>query len=111
MEIVEQTKGAVRVLRPKGPLVGAEADEFRARVSGAAAETLGRVLIDASGIPYADSRGLEVLLELSEQLSHSGQGLKLFTATETVREVLDLTDLSAHFEFFEDENSAVRSFL
>jgi anti-sigma B factor antagonist len=111
MEIVEQTKGAVRVLKPKGPLSGPEAEEFRTRVSGAASESLGRVLIDASGIPFADSRGLEVLLELAEQLSQSGQALKLFTMTETLREVLELTELAGQFEFYEDENVAVRSFL
>jgi anti-sigma B factor antagonist len=111
MEILEQTKGAVRVLRPRGPLAAADAEEFKTKAGAIASENLGRVLIDASAIPFVDSRGLEVLLELSEQLGQTGQALKLCSATETVREVLDLTELSAQFEFYDDVNAAVRSFL
>lgn len=111
MEIQEQSSGAVRVLKPRGPLVGADAEAFKARASGVAGETLGRVVLDASGIPYVDSRGLEVLLELGEELSASGRVLKLCAATETVREVLDLTELAGQFEFYDDVNAAVRSFL
>jgi len=33
------------------------------------------------------------------------------SARETVREILDLTELSPLFEHFEDVNTAVRSFL
>lgn len=111
MDINEQTKGAVRVLKPRGPLVQADADEFKRRASGTAQAALGRLVIDASSIPYVDSRGLEVLSELSEELSISGQTLKICAANETVREVLDLTDLSSLFEHYEDVNAAVRSFL
>lgn len=111
MDITETTKGAVKVLRPRGPLVQADADEFKRRASGASQAALGRLVIDASGVPYIDSRGLEVLSELSDELSIAGQTLKLCTANETVREVLDLTDLWSHLEHYEDVNAAVRSFL
>jgi anti-anti-sigma factor len=111
MEIFDQTQGAVRVLKPRGPLSAQDAEDFKSRASGAATECLGRLLIDASGIPFADSRGLEVLAELSEELAQSGQALKLCCATETLREVLDLTDLAELFEFYDDVNAAVRSFL
>jgi anti-anti-sigma factor len=111
MDITEQTKGAVKVLRPRGPLVQADADDFKRRAAGTAQAALGRIVIDASAIPYVDSRGLEVLAELSDELAGSGQTLKLCAANETVREVLDLTDLSSLFEHYEDANAAVRSFL
>lgn len=111
MEITEQTKGAVRVLKPKGPLSAPDAEDFRLRASNTAGESLGKLVVDASAVPFADSRGLEVLLELSEELSQSGQALKLCGATETLREVLDLTDLAKNFEFFDDVTAAVRSFL
>jgi anti-sigma B factor antagonist len=111
MEIGEQTKGAVTVLRPRGPLCDADAENFKRRASEASVSAMGRVVIDASAIPYIDSRGLEVLVDLSEQLGESGQTLRLCAANETLREVLDLTDLSAMFEHYEDVNAAVRSFL
>jgi anti-sigma B factor antagonist len=111
MEIVTQQRGAVLVIRPAGPLTGAEAEAFRTTVGGLVREHLGRVVIDASAVPYVDSGGLESLTDVAEELARSGKGMKLCTANETIRQVLDLTGLAPHFEHFDDVNSAVRSFL
>lgn len=111
MEIIEQTSGAVKVLKPRGPLAQGDAEQFKQRVQGAIRSAMGRVVVDASAIPYADSRGLEVLAELTEELGQGGGALKLCGTTETVREALELTELSGLMEHFEDVTTAVRSFL
>ncbi|MCC6679087.1 MAG: STAS domain-containing protein [Phycisphaerales bacterium] len=111
MEIEEQRHGAVTVLRPRGPLIQTDADQFRKRAADVMARSLGRFVVDASGIAYTDSRGLEVLAEVSEELAQGGQVLRLCGAGETLREVLELTELSALFEHYEDVPTAVRSFL
>ncbi len=111
MEIVEQTKGAVRVIRPRGPLAQADAEQFRTRLAEAIGSAMGQVVVDASAIPFVDGRGIEVLVELSDELSKSGQALKLCGTTETVREVLELTDVASQFDHYEDVGTAVRSFL
>src|SRR4029453_18979858 len=111
MEIAEQTKGAVRVLRPRGPLCQADAEQFKTRAAEVLTASMGRLVIDASAVPYVDSRGLEGLVGLSEELAESGQALKLCGANETVREVMDLTDLASLFEHYDEVNTAVRSFL
>lgn len=111
MEIQEQTKGAVKVLKPRGPLVGKDADQLKKTASEAASSSMGRVVIDASGIAYVDSRGLEVISDLSDELSQSGLSLKLSGTNETVREALELTELASQVEHYADVNSAVRSFL
>jgi anti-anti-sigma factor len=111
MEVSEVIKGAVKVLKPRGPLVGADADNFKRTALEAAGSNLGRIVIDTSAVPYADSRGLEVLAEMADELSSSGLTLKLCETNETMREVLDLTELSSLFEYYEDMNAAVRSFL
>lgn len=111
MEIAEQVKGAVRVLRPRGPLAQSDAEQFKTRAADVASSCLGRLVVDVSAVPFVDSRGLEVLVELAEELGQSGLALKLCGANETVREVLDLTDLSDLFEHYEDANDAARSFL
>jgi len=111
MDILEQRQGAVTVLKPQGPLVAADADAFKAKLDAVLATSLGRFVVDASEVPYVDSRGLEVLKEATEALSNSGQALRLCGASETVREVLDLTDISKLFEHYQDASSAVRSFL
>jgi anti-sigma B factor antagonist len=111
VEILEQPQGAVIVLKPQGPLVQADAEQFRTRMFEQIRRSLGRVLIDASAIPFMDSAGLEALADVSEEMSRGGQALKLCGANDTVREVLELTDLASQFEHFEDILSGVRSFL
>ncbi len=73
--------------------------------------SLGRFVLDMSAIPYVDSKGLEALVEVTEEMSRSGQALRLCAPNKTVREVLELTDLASQFDHFEDTNTAVRSFL
>jgi len=111
MEIQTQYRGAVLVVRPSGPLAGADAETFKTAMEGFLRENLGRVVIDASALPYVDSKGLESLADMAAELSLSGKGLKLCAANDTLRQVIELTGLSPQFEHFEDANSAVRSFL
>jgi anti-sigma B factor antagonist len=111
MEITQTREGAVTVLKPGGPLLAADADQFKSVFTDALPLCLGRVVVDASAIPYVDSRGLEVLVEIGDELSQFGQTLKLCGANETIREVMDLTETLAQFEQFGDVHSAVRSFL
>lgn len=111
MEILEQRQGAVTVVKPQGPLCGQDAEQFLQRVKDVMGKSLGRFVVDCGAIAYVDSRGLEVLKQTTEQLADGGQALRLCGCNETVREVLDLTDLSKLFEHYEDVGSAVRSFL
>lgn len=111
MTIQTQQYGAVTVVKPDGPLIGTDADKFKARLLEIAAETLGRVVLDISAVSYLDSRALESLVDVTQQLSASGCVLKLCAANETIRQVMMLTGVSSQFEHFEDANSAIRSFL
>ena len=111
MQIQEEKKGAVTVLRPVGPLTQADVDQFKSRLMQVRKESLGRFVVDASAVAFIDSNGLEALVDVNEELGHSGQSLKLCGLNETLREVLNLTDLSSLFESFDDVGSAVRSFL
>ncbi|MAE59750.1 MAG: hypothetical protein CMJ49_00170 [Planctomycetaceae bacterium] len=111
MVIHEQQQGAVTVIQPDGALTDTDAEVFKERVSRVMSQSLGRFVVDLSAVPYADSRGLEVLLDLTEAMADFGQTLTICAANETLREVLDLTDLAGEFEQYEDVNSGVRSFL
>jgi anti-anti-sigma factor len=111
MEIQEQRHGAVTVVKPQGPLVLGDAEEFRARLGEVMTRSLGRFIVDASAIPYVDSQGLEALVQSTDEMGSSGGALRLCGACETLREVLELTGLSDRFEHYVDVNTAVRSFL
>jgi anti-anti-sigma factor len=111
VEIATQRQGAVTVVQPQGALLEADADQVKSTLLQTASANLGRVVLDMEAIPFVDSRGLEVMVEVSEELSEGGQVLKLCGANKTVREVLEITELAAQFEYFEDASSAARSFL
>lgn len=111
MEIQQQSQGAVTVLKPMGPIVQADADQFKTTALGIATKSMGRVVIDASAMAFLDSRGIEVLADVTDEIAQSGRALKLCGANQTVQHVLELTGWSDAFEFYEDVNSGVRSFL
>ncbi len=111
MKIAETKQGAVTVIKPSGPLTQADATEFKNTAMKALESNLGRILVDVSAIPFVDSMGLEALYDLTEEMTKSGQMLKLCAENKTLREVLNLTGMSAMFEHFDDVNTAVRSFL
>ena len=111
MKILEQRHGAVTVLKPEGALLDADADQFKSGAVNSLRATMGRVVVDMSAVPFVDSKGLEALLDVTDEMSQQGQSLKLCATNKTVREVLELTDLVSLFEHYEDVNSAVRSFL
>src|SRR4051812_41449706 len=111
MKITETRQGAVIVLKPEGPLIEQDAEALKAKLLNTLGASLGRFIVDMSAIPYVDSKGLEALAEVTEELGRGGQALRMCAANKTVREVLELTDLANSFEHFEDANTAVRSFL
>lgn len=111
MKIQEQKHGAVTVIKPSGPIANADVELFKQRLLTVIQEALGRVVVDASAVPFIDSKGLEALVDVTDKVAQSGQLLKLCSVNKTLREVLSLTGLSSQFEHFEDANSAVRSFL
>ncbi|MCH8218318.1 MAG: STAS domain-containing protein [Planctomycetes bacterium] len=111
MEIKIEQRCAVTLVRPEGPLTSAEAETLKSTMLELIEENLGRVVLDASEIAYVDSRGLETLVEVTQELAPGGKALKLCAVNETLQQVLDLTDLASQFEQFEDANSAIRSFL
>jgi anti-anti-sigma factor len=111
MEIIETQEGAVTVVKPSGPLVAQDADQCRSHLVGVIERSSGRLVLDASGIAYVDSKGLEVLAITGESLAQSGLSFKLAGVNETLREVFDLTGLGEAFEHFDDVHAGVRSFL
>jgi len=103
--------GAVRVLRPSGPITREEAEQVKAALLEAVRTHLGRVVLDASAVTYVDSKALESLVDVTEVLAASGRALKLCSLNETLQEIIELTGLAPQFEQYEDANTAARSFL
>jgi anti-sigma B factor antagonist len=111
VEFTEQRQGAVIVFRPGGALTGDDAGIFASRFRTAMNGSMGKCVLDAGEISYVDSAGLEALLDLSDEMADLGRGLKISQVNETLRETFELTKIASAFEYFDDINAAVRSFL
>ena len=111
MRIEEQRHGAVTVVKPEGPLIGSDAEALATKLSDVRVASMGRMALDMSATPYVDSEGLAALVKATESMGSSGQVLRLCGVNETIREVLELTELSSLFDHYKDANSAVRSFI
>ena len=111
MKVNEERHGAVTVLTPAGPLIEEGVEGFSARATELARRTLGRVVVDATNVAYADSKGVEALLDIADAITLGDGVLHVASAGPTLREILEITGVSGRFEFFEDHRAAVRSFL
>ena len=111
MEIQEQRQGAVTILKPMGALIDPESRLFKEQALETLTKSMGRIMIDASAIPFVDSSGVEALVDITDQLAQSGRALKLCAANDTLKEVISLVGWSHAFEYFGDVNAGVRSFL
>ena len=111
MRIDAQKVGAVTVLEPHGPVVQDDAEAFGERLTQALHQSMGRLVVDVSEVPYLDSQGLEILADAAEQLQSTGQSLRLSGANETLRTVFEITEMHDRFDHYQDIHTAVRSFL
>ena len=112
MRIETNRHGAVTVIHPEGPVITEEdATQLRTEAFDVLGQTLGRFILDVSEMTFVDSFGLETLVDITDELSAGGQSLKLCGISDTLREILAMTDQISKFQQFEDVQSAVRSFL
>lgn len=103
--------GAVTVLKPCGSIALEDAEQFRTALEDNLETSHGRFVVDFASTLFIDSIGLEAIVDMSDQLSERGQGLRVCGVTSTLAEVFDLTGISPFLDRYEEATSAVRSFL
>jgi anti-sigma B factor antagonist len=69
-----------------------------------------KVLLNLAEASYIDSSGFGELVSGYTSLRRAGGSLKLLNPTQRVKSLLDMTNLSAVFEVYDDEERAVHSF-
>ncbi|MBP7747951.1 MAG: STAS domain-containing protein [Phycisphaerae bacterium] len=109
MKIQTQPHGNLTVLVAHGPLVADELDDLRRAVETALAAGNKRVVIDLADVPYLDSAGIELLLNLCGVHLATPQRPKLASLSETCLEALELTDVLPRIDVFDTVDNALRS--
>lgn len=109
MNLAEQQEGDVMVLRPIGAITGSDSDRLGSRLEDLLEKSPGRFVVDMAKVTLLDSRALEVFVEATEKLIRSGKALVLVGSNDTIREVLELTEVASLFEQYDDLGAAVGS--
>jgi anti-anti-sigma factor len=110
VKIQTQAHGNITVLLPHGPLAGEETLDLRRSVEAARTAAGARVIVDMNDVPYLDSSGIEMLLELCSVDLSALQRPKLAALTDTCREALELTDVLPRLDVFDTVENAMRGF-
>lgn len=111
MQVRTRRLGVATYLAPDGPLT---ADTFAA-LSAAAIDARARgasdLVVDLGQVPFLDSRCLEGLLDLSDELRAAGGSLRLANPGRTCQDILAITSIDQSIPVFADLESAGGSFL
>jgi anti-anti-sigma factor len=95
MEIHDERIGDTCVVTAKGRLDGSASAAFAEKVGGLIASPSPKLLIDFAGVDFVTSAGLRAVLVLVKKVKAAGGSFVLCGVQEPVREVLDITGLTA----------------
>lgn len=92
---------------------GALVDEELTKLSDAIDECLSSgtpyIVLELSEVPFIDSAGLELLLDLVSRLGKLGGEIRLAALNEVCLEIFSATRMDNFYNPFEDTDSALRS--
>jgi len=114
MSLVLNTRqsGDVSILDISGRItLGEGASALRNAVRTMAGEGHKKVLFNLREVSYIDSSGLGVLVSAFATFANLGGQLKLLHVMSRVKDLLLITKLYAVFEIFDNEGTALRSFV
>ena len=112
MRIDKQTDKDVVILRLSGDLTGGPgADLFHDTIKQVIAGGGKKVLVDMGKVYLVNSTGLGMLIAALTSMKNAGGSLKLLSVTKRIESLLMVTKLSLIFESFQDEKSALASFV
>jgi anti-anti-sigma factor len=109
MKVQTRPHGNTTVVVAHGPLVTEELIDLRRAIEGASAAQTKRVVVDLADVPYLDSAGIELLLDLCNVNILPRLRPKLAALSETCREALELTSVLPRLEVFDTLENALRS--
>ena len=96
------------ILRVSGPLSSETEASFLEQVR---VETAPVVILDLSGVHYADSRGIAALIQLYKTFKREHRRLGLVALDERVQRVLEITRVKHFFAVFATLDEAQEAFI
>ncbi|WP_431855705.1 STAS domain-containing protein [Azospirillum sp.] len=109
MDIQEETRNGVVVLRPAGRIDSGTAAVFEKRVAQAVAAGKVRVVIDMGGVSGVGSAGLRSLLMASKRAHAGGSRIVLAGLSPAVRRDFDTSGFTGLFAMHADVEAALKA--
>jgi len=111
MEISQEPRGGVLLLKLKGNIVGAaESSLLIDRLHEALEKGQAQVVIDLSQVDWMNSSGLGTLISGLTTLRQSGGNLKLCGLSDKIKNLFTITKLLSVFEIFPSAADAAASY-
>ncbi|WP_448189194.1 STAS domain-containing protein [Azospirillum sp. sgz301742] len=109
MEIREETRNGIVVLRPAGRIDSGTATAFEARVAQAVAAGRVRVVIDMAEVVAVGPAGLRSLLMATKRAHAAGSRIVLAGLSPAVRKAFEVSGFTGMFAMHADVDAAVKA--
>ena len=112
VKLTTREMGDVIIVDTSGKLtLGEGTNTLRTKIRELVAGGSRRIVLNLADVTYMDSSGLGELVAAHTTVTTAGGQMKLLNLAKRVHDLLKLTKLYTVFEAFEDEASAVDSFM
>lgn len=112
LSILEHENGDVTTLVLSGQILLDDGDlAFRKRIHELIDRGRTKVVLDMNGVDYIDSAGVGMIVGKLKTLRDLGGDMKLLNLTTRGQRLFGMMKLLIHFETFENEEAAVKSFV
>lgn len=108
--IKSETQGAVDVMRITGTLSAEQRDDLCEQVARVSHDGAPMVVLDMCTVQLVDSDGLELLLDVADEVHHHGGDVRMAALSPLVADVLRTTGVADQFEIHDTVAAAVGSF-
>ncbi len=102
--------GGITLIALQGRISLTEGDALRQTLHDLVKKGQKKIVLDLQKVSYLDSSGIGQLVNGYNAIKKRGGQIKTIRLTPRVKEIIRVTNLSAVFEDYTDERTAIRSF-
>lgn len=103
--------GVISYIEPENPIANGGVQELKSIIEDCFKENEFKIVINFHSVPYIDSEGLEVLLEILKEVRKRGGSIKISDPNPVCSDIFAATRFNTIFEIYSGADSAGRSFL
>ena len=111
MHLIVRQKNGVSIVDLEGKITIGQGDvQLRETINSLIKMNQKKIILNMERVGYMDSSGVGELMGCFTTTQDAGGELKLLNLSSKIKDVLQITQLLALFDYYTDENEAVASF-